>query len=279
MVARRHHFVSRCYLKGFSAARRKGKPQVQVFDKGTHKTFPAAIDNVALERDFNTIHVEGLSSDAFESVMASFESDLGPALERIVATQSLKNEDDRAILLNFIAFLALRNPRQRELMRDFQERVAKQIMNLALATPERWANQVKKATEAGFLKPSPASSYENMKKFIEEGNYKVSVPTERHIQLEIGTFEKILPLIFRRGWILSPLLGPSKRTTTSPRSTIKWWPNLMAPWRPMLNGRSILGITISGIPSKKAVSPARLPDCSVTPPLSSRTGTMIKRSA
>jgi hypothetical protein len=202
MVARRHHFVSRCYLKGFSAARRKGKPQVQVFDKGTHKTFPAAIDNVALERDFNTIHVEGLSSDAFENVMASFESDLGPALERIVATQSLKNEDDRAILLNFIAFLALRNPRQRELMRDFQERVAKQIMNLALATPERWANQVKKATQAGFLKPSPASSYENMKKFIEEGNYKVSVPTERHIQLEIGTFEKILLLIFRRGWIL-----------------------------------------------------------------------------
>jgi hypothetical protein len=84
-------------------------------------------------------------------------------------------------------------------MRDFHARVAKQVMQLALATPERWANQVKKATEAGFLNPNLNTSYEEMKRYLEEGNYNISVSNERHIQLEIGTFEKLLPRIFQRG--------------------------------------------------------------------------------
>ena len=73
-------------------------------------------------------------------------------------------------------------------MRDFHARVAKQIMNVALATPERWAHQVKKATEAGYLDPNITTTYEEMKKFVAEGNYTKTVPNERHIQLEVGTF-------------------------------------------------------------------------------------------
>ena len=84
----------------------------------------------------------------------------------------------------------------------FHERVAKQIMNLALSTPERWAHQVKKATEAGFLSKDADMSYESMKKFVAEENYTISVPNERQIALEVATFDKLLPLIFRRGWVL-----------------------------------------------------------------------------
>jgi hypothetical protein len=214
MVARRHHYVPRCYLKGFSVPR-KGKPQVHVFDKVLRKAFATAIDNVALERDFNTVKVDGLEPDAFEKAMASFEGELASSLERIIAAQSLENMDDRATLLNFITFLALRNPRQREMMRDFHERVAKRIMNVALATPERWAHQVKKATEAGYLKPNITITYEEMKKFVADGEYDVFVPTERHIQLEVGTFEKLLALIFRRGWILLKVPGDSGGFITS----------------------------------------------------------------
>jgi hypothetical protein len=74
------------------------------------------------------------------------------------------------------------------MMRDFHARVAKQIVNVALATPERWAHQVKKATETGYLDPNITTTYEEMKKFVAEGNYTKTVPNERHIQLEVGTF-------------------------------------------------------------------------------------------
>jgi hypothetical protein len=59
-IARKHHYVPRCYLKNFSVRRKKGKPQVQVFDKKDGRAFPSAIDNIAAERDFNTVNVEGI---------------------------------------------------------------------------------------------------------------------------------------------------------------------------------------------------------------------------
>jgi hypothetical protein len=136
MVARRNHYVARCYLKAFSVQRKK-KRQVQVFDKKTRQTFATATDNVALEGNFNTVEVEGLEPDFFEKAMAEFEGELAPALERIIGAQSLQNDaDDYAMLLNFVTMLALRNPRQREMMRDFQERVTKQIMNVAISGKE-----------------------------------------------------------------------------------------------------------------------------------------------
>ena len=64
MVARRHHYVPRCYLKAFSVEN-KNKRQVQVFDKKARKTFQTATNNVALEGNFNTVEVEGLEPDVF----------------------------------------------------------------------------------------------------------------------------------------------------------------------------------------------------------------------
>jgi hypothetical protein len=203
MVARRHHYVPLCYLKAFSVEQKKDKWQVQVFDKKERKTYRTATENVALERDFNTVEAEGLEPDVFEKAAAKFEDELAPALERIIAAQSLQQDaDDYAILLNFVTLLALRNPRQRETVRDFHERVAKQIMNVALSTPERWAHQVKKATVGGFLKTDADASYATMKKFVEDGEFSFAVSNERQISLEASTFDKLLPLIFRRGWVL-----------------------------------------------------------------------------
>jgi hypothetical protein len=118
MTARRHHFIPQFYLKGFTVDRKK-KRQLAVFDGKDRKAFIAAIDNVALERDFNRVEVEGLEPDAFENAVAAFEAEIAPALDRIIATQSNESEDDRITLVNLIGALALRNPRLRETIREF----------------------------------------------------------------------------------------------------------------------------------------------------------------
>jgi hypothetical protein len=202
MVARRHHFVPLCYLKGFSVPRRQKSQRVIVFDRPGRKVYNAGIENIAVEKDFNTVEIDGQPPDVFEQGMAGFESELAPALKRIIDSRSLQDVDDRAYLLNFIALQCLRNPRKRETFRDFHERVAKATMNLALSTPEMWASQVKKATEAGHMNPDADTSYEKMKEFMERGEFTVEVATERHIILEMGNFDKILPYFFNRGWAL-----------------------------------------------------------------------------
>ena len=58
MVARRHHYLPRCYLKGFAKPQKRGKScYVHVFDRDG-KTFTTNIVNIAAERDFNRVEVE-----------------------------------------------------------------------------------------------------------------------------------------------------------------------------------------------------------------------------
>jgi hypothetical protein len=56
MVARRHHYVPKCYLNAFAVPHKhKQKPELLAFDAVEGKCFRVAPDNVALETDFNTI--------------------------------------------------------------------------------------------------------------------------------------------------------------------------------------------------------------------------------
>jgi hypothetical protein len=84
MVAKRHHFVPKCYLESFAIkSDKKKKSDLCVFDAVERKDFTTAPNNVALQTDFNTIDLDGHPPDAFEQAMASVESDIGPALTRI----------------------------------------------------------------------------------------------------------------------------------------------------------------------------------------------------
>jgi uncharacterized protein DUF4238 len=100
-VARRHHYVPRFYLKAFAVSR-KEKWQTTVLDRIERKQFQTAIENVAAERDFNRVELDGIAPDAFESIMAAIESERSPAIERIASRGSFKDNRDRASLLNLI---------------------------------------------------------------------------------------------------------------------------------------------------------------------------------
>jgi hypothetical protein len=52
------------------------------------------------------------------------------------------------------------------------------------------------------LKADDDTSYATMKKFVEDDNFTVKVSNERHISLEASTFDKLLPHMFRCGWVL-----------------------------------------------------------------------------
>jgi hypothetical protein len=135
--------------------------------------------------------------------MAGFEGEVAPALERIIAARSItNNEDDRAFLFNLLGLLVLRNPRQRELWRDFQERVAKQIMNLATATRERWERLVSRMRADGALTDEDNVDYDKMKQFVVEDKFSIKVPTGTHIATELKAVDAILPYIFERKWSL-----------------------------------------------------------------------------
>src|SRR3954466_12437995 len=79
-TARRHHYVPQFYLRGFSPPRKKVR-QVVVFDRNRRAPFQSPIANIAAERDFNQVDVEGLDPNTIETGMSKFESRCSSALE------------------------------------------------------------------------------------------------------------------------------------------------------------------------------------------------------
>jgi hypothetical protein len=71
--ARKHHYVPQCYLKGFARNRSK-KAQLFVVDSSVKRAFITTPQNVATERDFNRIDIDGEDPNLIESSYAEFES-------------------------------------------------------------------------------------------------------------------------------------------------------------------------------------------------------------
>lgn len=197
---RRHHFLSQCYLKGFTAdGTVDGKLYVvNVSDGSTFETKPI---NVGVERDFNA--VEGMPPGELERGLSKFEGVASAALNRIIATRSLANGDDWWTVLNLIALFAVHNPRWRNQMTEFSTDLMRKMMSLALATPERWASQVTRMKAAGALNnEEPEISYEEMRAFHEKGEYDIRLARGWLIGMELKSLQPVLETMADRKWTL-----------------------------------------------------------------------------
>lgn len=198
--ARNHHYVPQCYLKGFARSRSRDA-QLYVVDAARRHAFTTTPRNVAAQRDFNRIEVPGHDPNLIETSYAEFEARLAPMLVRMDARGRFASQDDLHLALELVGLLAVRNPSRRERLRRFHAEVAHRIMDLTLATPERYANEVRRARAAGFVDTADVP-YEQMREFVEQERFRIEVPTTRHVQLELELLETVVPLLHERSWCL-----------------------------------------------------------------------------
>jgi len=199
MSARHHHYLSQCYLKGFTKGCSK-KSKITVIDLKEKKRFETVPRNVGGIRDFNRIEVDGVDPNIIETSLAQFEGEAASAL-RYVEEQLTFEGEARELILNLIAILAIRSPEMREHWRKFQAQIAERIMDLSIATKERWESQIRQMKESG-IKVDENVSYEDVKKFHESKQYKIEVAREHHIHMELVGVEAILPYLDSRNWLL-----------------------------------------------------------------------------
>lgn len=197
--ARGHHYISQCYLKRFTRNGSK-KSQLWVCDLARGHSFSTVPANVAKERDFNRI--EGLPPGELDNRLGMFETAADKALDTIEESCTLEDAEAWLHVLNLAALFAVRTPRMRESVREFHERVARMMMDLTLAKPERWESSVRQACAAGHLPADSNVTYEQVKAFHERGEYRVSVSTAHHVGLEFHVFEPVLRTLAGRKWTL-----------------------------------------------------------------------------
>lgn len=199
MVARHHHYLSQCYLKGFTKGKAK-KSKLCVLDPKGKKVFQTIPRNVGGVRDFNRIDAQGIDQNILESELAKFESQADAELKHLRKSLEFSGKT-RDVILNLIALLAVRSPEGREHMRKFEAEVIERLMSLTLHSKERWESQISKARIDGVDLPGDIK-YEDMKEFFDSKQYKIEVAREHHIHMEMVQVEAVVPWLFRRNWTL-----------------------------------------------------------------------------
>lgn len=199
MKSRQHHYLSQCYLKGFTDKGSK-KSKLTVYDLQNKKSFETIPRNVGGIRDFNRVDIEGLDENVIEKDMAKFEGKLATALRKI--EENLKfDEDTKIYILNLIALFSVRTPQKRENWRKFQAQIAENMAAISLSSKERWEKLVKQLKKSDKEKYKNVT-YEDVKEFFESKRYTITVPREQHIYFEFVGIKTVVPLLLERNWLL-----------------------------------------------------------------------------
>ncbi len=123
------HYVPRLLLRGF-LRQPHAKEQVFVYDKHEDRSFPTNITNIAAERKFYDFDADDRRIDV-EGILSELESNIKPALEILIKSESLAALDDaqKSWLSIFLATQQLRTRHFREVIKAVNDGTAQHIKN------------------------------------------------------------------------------------------------------------------------------------------------------
>ena len=112
-TARSHHYVPEFYIAGFTPSGSRDD-FLWVHDRKEKKGWRQRPREVACERDYYRIDVDGLPPDAIERDVLGKLEDLGAqALARISSEKTVPTGEMLDALIGFVTLLAVRTPRFR----------------------------------------------------------------------------------------------------------------------------------------------------------------------
>lgn len=201
MTARNHHFIPQCYLKGFARNSSKNSKLLAV-DFESKTAFGTSPKNVAVQRDFNRVDLDGLPIDALEHDYAQLEGCVAAALRAIEETKRFDDVAHLSSLINLIAILAVRTPKGRESRRRIAERIVKDSFRKNTASREAFDTHEDLTREQRQAANIPDFPYEIIKTYVDEDQYSLGLSTMHHIEQELPMYREIFPYLRDRQWRL-----------------------------------------------------------------------------
>jgi len=207
----RHHLVPRFYLNRFADE----GARLAAIQRGTGSMHVASTDKLCAQADFfSYIDVGGRKSSELETFLAGFEGQAAPAFERITAEPTATpSEDDRALVLNFIAFQFGRSRRFRHQYNALADFGHKLMLSMESKDPEEARERLRSA-----LGRDPnddelqqwLDALERPDDFLFEPHQNESLM----VGLEVGA--KVLDSLAARPWVLLRMTDPVLITSDEP---------------------------------------------------------------
>ena len=211
---RRHHYLPRFYLAGFTdSGQRDGRLHVISLQDG-HRLIGTP-ESVGHQRDF--YRLDGVEDGAFEleHAFAEIEGGAATAIRSTINNRQLPADDELfSYLINFVALMAARVPQTRENFARPLRRVWEMLLEIELSSRERFEALVQQARAAG--EQIPDVDYKHLRQSFREGRIVLEVSQAQHIQTLLHAAETLVPLLAARHWRLLFATGAEFITSDHP---------------------------------------------------------------
>ncbi|HWQ54661.1 MAG TPA: DUF4238 domain-containing protein [Bryobacteraceae bacterium] len=196
---RRHHYVPRCWLAGFTENGEKNG-RLWVTDFCRQKQWPSTPDNAGHIRDFYRLTDLAPDPVIVEKFFSVLEDQTAPLLRNIDRERRRPNDDEWDALLTFMAYQWVRVPQFRPLALQVLDRITRERLAQELQSPETWLAALKKAEMDA---DAPGAEYEGMKRFFESGEWNITAETDWYMQRAFKDAGGILECLRERFWGIS----------------------------------------------------------------------------
>lgn len=206
-TARKHHYVPQAYLASFTENGEKtGNFYVMnVLEGNRFKTSPK---NVAAERDFNRVDIDGHAPDVLENALSTFENDAALAIRRVISSREFPDEKDYNSIINLIGLLAVRNPATRKAFNQSKEQELRVIFSILASDKKLWEHHMRRGKDAG--ENWADLSFDDFQSCVNNDEYGFIFYPQENLRVEFKALDKILELLALRTWslLLVPPDGP-----------------------------------------------------------------------
>lgn len=228
---RKHHFVPQFYLAGFTKNDSKDGT-LHVFDRQRRANWSSTPKGSAHKRDYHAVD-PAIDGDpmSFEKKLGQFETQWSQTLANVIEKQSVPEDESFGDLMMFVAFMAVRVLRIREILSSHIDQVSKATIQLQLATELGRASF--RATLQELGQTMPDEQFEELVRFGQSGQYEVDFDQTWHVKQMLQMAIDLAPLLSLRNWTLwiSENSAPDLICSDSP-VTPTWISPMQGPFPP-----------------------------------------------
>jgi uncharacterized protein DUF4238 len=201
---RRHHYVPRCWLAGFTdTGDQEGKLFVTDFKR--RNQWGAEPGTAGFIRDFYRLEDERASDPVLvEKALSQIENATAPILRDIDNKMRPPTVEELEPLLYFVGLQWSRVPAFRPFILGVLDKLSYEQIAKELESPETWRRALE---QAGMCPDDPGAEYEQMKRFHQAKAYTLTAPTDWYVEKAFKAAEGVLPGLKKRFW--TTLVSPS----------------------------------------------------------------------
>jgi hypothetical protein len=197
---RKHHYVPQFYLAGFTDNDSKDG-QLFVLDKAQRKTWTSTPKGTAHKRDFHRISAGPEGDDmAVEKSLGQVEGRWSNVLLTVIENTRLPEDEPFGDLMMFVAFMAVRVRRIRNVLSDFIGGLMKTQIQLMLSKEDGRKQFRRELAELGHEMTD--EEFDRLIEFGQGGEYTANYEQTWYVQQMVQMAATLAPLLSLRKWCL-----------------------------------------------------------------------------